>query len=760
MKTTSIFTFIAVLAAGLHAAEPDLRLGEVQSVLARNLSVRTKMAEGPGIKNGADIIGSGMVKASLWGTPDTSRVMVERDDCYYDMGAPVKNEHGKSQGHYWRLGPLVAGEIQIDMPVFKGADCLQEQDLYRAEVRMMATKGAHSVKVVSKVLRTSPNLIQTLMQNLGTTPLEVRINNFSNPSDEPRSLNIYCFAGVTNGVIWNSRRNHPGLHKYSMWIGMATRVLDAGNCSFTHTPDTATVTFTIPPSKTVTVLTAVNSTGVPLTKDPADPIPPAIEGLGPVTPAHLAQLGKAHQASWDEYWLKSYIQIPSQPEMERFYYGSLYGLGASHRADNSGWAPGLVGWSTYDTKSTGWGAGHTINYNLQAIYYGIYSANRADLDEAYFRIIKPLADGYGVKEAKKAGYPGIIMPGAGAICGVVNHDNLGMKTNSAECALPLIDHWFYTRDTEFLKKAYPYLRQTADFWDAYVTLEPSGHYSIKKTPTWEGKERNENCVNAVAHVKRLYIGILEASAALGVDANRRGMWQKILNGLVDFPTRIHEGKTVFSYSTDQTDQDEPMLWPYMALPLYPVFPAQLVGLGSDPATLQAYRDTLRAFGEKRWWTHGNCGFVHTPVQAVRMGYEFSEIGKHFKKTIKTKMKPNNFCLQGGGYFETVGGIEAVNSMLLQSADGVIRIFPNWDRSDAEFYQLRAVGAFLVTASLKDNSVKKLTIVSEKGQPCRMINPWPGKKMKVRTASGKSVVVTEEKGVCGFATEPNTVYEFQ
>ncbi len=730
------------------------RLAEIKAILERNLAVRTAMAKGPGLKNGADFIGSGAVKVSAWGTPDACRFMVERDDCYYDMGQPVKDERGTTHGSYWRLGPLMAGELQFDLPALKEATCRQEQDLYRAEVRLMATQGAHALAMTSKVLRTSPNLIQTVMHNTGSAPLDVKLNSFATPSDEPKSLRIDRFAGLHGQTIWNSRRNHAGCHKYRMWIGMATRLLGTEGTFTTNNTDTSTLSFTIPAGQAVTLVTAVTSTGVPLTNDPADPIPAALEQAAQIAPASLLSLEKAHQASWDDYWLRSCIAIPAQPEMERYYYGALYGLGSAHRADNSGWAPGLVGWSTYDAQCTGWGAGHTLDYNLEAIYYGIYSSNRADLDEAYFRLIKPLADGFGVKAAKKLGYPGIVMPGGVAICGVVNHDGLGMKTNSAECALPLIDHWFYTYDTEFLKKVYPYLRQTADFWDAFLIKEPSGRYVIKGTSIWEGRPQNYNCASALAFVKRFYTGLLDASAVLGVDGDRRGKWQEILANLADFPTRTHGGKPIACYAEDQGEKIDPTLGASMTLPLYPVFPAQLIGLGSDPAKLKLYRDTLRECG-RVWWSQPN-SFVHTPVQAVRLGYDFAEIQAKFKKWLSA-MTPNNFKIQAGGYFECVGAIEAVNSMLMQSQEGVIRLFPNWDGSDAHFHQLRAVGAFLVSAALKSGTVAELAIASEKGRPCRLVNPWPGKPVSVRAADGQAAAVVEQNGVLEFSTVQGGCY---
>jgi hypothetical protein len=70
-------------------------------------------------------------------------------------------------------------------------------------------------------------------------------------------------------------------------------------------------------------------------------------------------------------------------------------------------------------------------------------------------------------------------------------------------------------------------------------------------------------------------------------------------------------------------------------------------------------------------------------------------------------------------------------MLLQSHEGVIRFFPVWPRQlDARFGTLRAVGAFLVSAELKNGKVTHAHILSEKGRGLTVLNPWAGKRVRV------------------------------
>lgn len=63
---------------------------------------------------------------------------------------------------------------------------------------------------------------------------------------------------------------------------------------------------------------------------------------------------------------------------------------------------------------------------------------------------------------------------------------------------------------------------------------------------------------------------------------------------------------------------------------------------------------------------------------------------------------------------------------MQSHEGVVRFFPVWPREqNAHFGDLRAVGAFLVSAELEDGTVGGVKIRSEQGRACTVQNPWPG-----------------------------------
>jgi alpha-L-fucosidase 2 len=87
---------------------------------------------------------------------------------------------------------------------------------------------------------------------------------------------------------------------------------------------------------------------------------------------------------------------------------------------------------------------------------------------------------------------------------------------------------------------------------------------------------------------------------------------------------------------------------------------------------------------------------------------------------------NNF----GHYTEQFAATMAVGELLIQSVDGIVRVFPAWPKEkSARFENLRAVGGFLVSAEQAGGEVREVQVFSTVGGRLRLLSPWPAAAVK-------------------------------
>ena len=118
--------------------------------------------------------------------------------------------------------------------------------------------------------------------------------------------------------------------------------------------------------------------------------------------------------------------------------------------------------------------------------------------------------------------------------------------------------------------------------------------------------------------------------------------------------------------------------------------------------------------------------------AARVGYDPREILREMAGMLKTLGLPNGMIRGNPHGMEHQSIVpNALQEMLLQSHEGLLRLFPCWPREwDARFGSLRARGAFLVWASLHDGVVAGVRLLSEQGRDCTLVNPWPGQAVSL------------------------------
>jgi hypothetical protein len=366
-----------------------------------------------------------------------------------------------------------------------------------------------------------------------------------------------------------------------------------------------------------------------------------------------------------------------------------------------------------------------------------------------------------------------------------------MLSHGSFAALPIIWHWEYTRDVNFLTDAtiasadptatpYALIKGLAAWWLCHLVKDAAGVYQDYDDCAYEDTNyytrvdnhpQDQNLCNATAYAGRLDVNdsspllrnpaislgfiakvlrtALDASAALGVDADLRPQWQDRLDNLAPFPTAVVPDPfaTGGANITVLAAQEHPLYWPGQLNPLafYALWPSEELGLGSaDAALLATAERTVRTMGAMGSWGQGNAVPESFPA-AVRAGVNASFILGNMSAVIRLTMAPSGMLNEGQ---ECSGATQAVNDMLMSSygSPPIIRLFAAWPAmQDASFVNLRAKGAFLLSASIAADAVGPVFLASERGARATLQSPWASGVKVTDEATGQPVAVTQAPG---------------
>ncbi|MCY2930627.1 MAG: hypothetical protein NTV86_14240 [Planctomycetota bacterium] len=491
--------------------------------------------------------------------------------------------------------------------------------------------------------------------------------------------------------------------------------------------------------------------------------------------ASLETLRTAHRKWWSDFWAQSFVEIGDE-QIEKYYYGSQYIMASCSR--NVNFPPGLYGiWTTTDRPE--WNGDYHMNYNHEAAYWGLYSSNHVAISQPYDAPILDYME-TGRKNAREIlncrgvyyevglgpkGFCTAMFDGWKADAkGGDGHMFWGQKSNAAFTTANMFMRYFHTYDSDYARKVYPYLLAVGEFWEDYLKLE-NGRYvdnndAFHEAGPWEGADwakwlEDKNNALSMGLVRMVFSGLIKMSEDLNLDAPRRDKWRDILARISDWPTKEVDGKKTFlkAESGRGSTHVGACSWVMWGT----VFPTGVVGHDTRDDLCAIFRREA----DRLDWDNSNA-FCHIMPGAARAGVRPELILERFRARIAGGGFPNLLIFQGGGGVETCGGMTAgINEMLLQSYEFVIRVFPNWPKDKpARFGSLRAVGAFLVSSEWAGGAVQYVNVLSEKGRPCVVQNPWPGRQVVIRQGldgKGKPIDAQTRGDRVSFPTRAGQVY---
>ena len=656
------------------------------------------------------ITGNGDVTAILAGTADRVRIYIGKAD-FWKADGRVYTEH--------RGGISPLGLVEILLPNLAYADYRAEQNLDEGYIALHLTEG-----------RFTANLKITVCAEENTVIFEL---------DRTHPAVSASFALIpVEGCEAVTDRGTVGDVIYTI------RGFDTPDCRFPSFGICAVkqISRTVSEGRERIVWAMAVSTN----HDSAAYKSQAIERVGIMRERDGQKLLEAHRAWWQSFWAKSGVELPDQ-QLELYWYAGIYAMACCAR--NKKFPPGL--WGAYSTAdSMGWFGDYHMNYNYEAPFYALTTANHPELLACYNAPLNdflPIAKRYA---ETYLGVSGAYFPvGIGPLGMETDvrpdtkehgHLFLGQKSNASYAAVIPMLHWYGTRDTEFAKREYyDYLLSVAEFWENYLVFENGRYHSyndaLHEVAWYAGPDHmpeghgDSNPIISVCLIRMMMKLMIDLSEALGENTEKIPMWQHILDHFPGADTFERDGKSYLRCKDGAEHLDE--------LIMECMYPIGQIGKYSTPELYEAARNSHEKLAI--WDSHNR--FCSYYPSAARLEYPAEEIISHIREVIEKRGLPNGLFRYMGGGLENSSAIpNTVNEMLLQSYEGIIRLFPVWDRSrDARFHGLRAHGAFVVDGCLENGRIHA-EILSEQGRPLTV--EAPGEGYVLVKGDGRRIPLTE------------------
>jgi len=451
-----------------------------------------------------------------------------------------------------------------------------------------------------------------------------------------------------------------------------------------------------------------------------------------------------HYEWWHEYYPASFISLPDT-RVETVYWTQIYKLASATRADR----PMMDTAGIWQTPSK-WPF-VTWNLNVQLCYWLPNAANRIDLGMSLIHTIDKYRDNL-IQNVRPVEWQ-TDSAFAGLNTGTDldqprDVDGRGLNTTAGNLAWAMHNCWLiyrHTMDKELLRESvFPMLRRAINF-QIHLLEERDGRYHLPETISPEYPLLSPDANYELATLRWGCETLLEASRILDIDDPLIPKWRRILEKLVVYPVDDNGYMVGTGVPFDLAHRHYShlmMVYPYYLVHVEQAGTEELIRKSLD----HFYQVNLKEYLKEKSW-EVFAAYTHTGLASLYAAIgDGNESLRHLGGFMDYPLvRPNGLYSEAGPVLESpLTAAQVVHDMVLQSWGDKIRVFPAvpdvWE--DLVFDDLRAEGAFLVSAERKGGETRWVRLRSLAGEPCRVRPGLPG---PVKAVGAREVRVDDVGG---------------